>query len=391
MAEKSHSSRAHTLLSPSGADRWLNCTPSARLEEKFAESASSVYAEEGTLAHEFADVNLHLLNGQITQVIANQEIARLSKHKLYTSEMDDQVYKYTSYVIEELNVARQHTPSAFLAIEQRYDFSHIVEQGFGTSDAAIVADHMLEIIDLKYGNGVKVDADENPQLMLYAIGALQVFSMSYDIRAVKMTIVQPRLDHISSYIISVKDLLEWGENEVKPKAALAYQGKGEKKAGDHCKWCKVKAMCPALAAKNMELAKLEFADPEVLTDQQIIEIYAQQPMLVDWVNAVSKYILNEALKGKKWPGYKVVAGRSNRAWKDPEKVVAIMKKQGIDEDTYMKKSLEGIPTLERILGKVVFPKLLADQVSKPEGSPTLVPDKDPRPALGVDTAKIDFA
>lgn len=391
MANKNHASRAHALLSASGASRWLKCTPSARLEEKFTESASSVYADEGTLAHEFADVNLHLLNGQLSKANASKELTRLRKHKLYSLGMEYEVEDYTSYVMGQLQIAKQTTPSAFLAIEQRFDFSHIVEQGFGTGDAAIVTDHVLEIIDLKYGKGVSVDADENPQLMLYSIGALRSFEMSYDIKAVKMTIVQPRLNHISSYQISVEELLTWGENVVKPKAALAYQGKGEKVAGDHCKWCKVKAMCPELAAKNLELAKFEFADPEILTDSQILDIYAQQPMLVDWVKAVSDYILNTAIKGKKWPGHKVVSGKSNRKWKDETTVISILREQGIHEDTYIKKSLEGIPTLEKILGKEVFPKLLGSQVLKPDGAPTLVSEKDPRPALGVESARLDFS
>ncbi len=391
MAKEIHASRAHALLSASGASRWLNCTPSARLEEKFAESKSSVYADEGTLAHEFADIKLHCLNGQVTQAIANKELAIRRKHKLYEPSMEDEVEKYTNYVIESLTIAKQQTPDARLIIEERLDFSHLVEQGFGTGDASIIADNVLEIIDLKYGKGVKVDADNNPQLKLYAIGALRIFSMVYNITSVKMTIVQPRLDHISSDQILVDELLAWGDNEVKPKAALAYQGKGEKVPGSHCKWCKVKAMCPALAAKNMELAQHEFADPELLDDSQIIEIFEQQPMLVDWVNAVASYILDTAIKGKQWPGYKVVNGKSNRKWLNESAVELILDTQGYTEDKYIKKSLEGIVAIEKLVGKTKFPTLLGPYVHKPDGPPTLVPEKDPRPAIGMEQAKKDFA
>lgn len=390
MAKEIHSSRAHALLSASGADRWLNCTPSARLEEKFAESASSVYADEGTLAHEFGDVNLRWFNLEITKAILHKELTTFRKHKLYSPEMEGEVEKYTNYVIEALAVAKQTTPDAKLIIEERLDFSHLVEQGFGTGDSCIIADNVLEIVDLKYGKGVKVDADDNPQLKLYAIGALRKYELLYDITTVKLTIIQPRLDHVSSWEISVEELLDWGENEVKPKAALAYAGKGEKIPGDHCKWCKVKAMCPALAAKNLELAQHEFADPELLTDTQIIEIYAQQPMLVNWVNAVAAYILDTAVKGKAWPGYKVVNGKSNRKWLDEDKVKSVLVLQGYEEGTYMKSSLEGIVAIEKLLGKAEFPKLLGELVVKPDGAPTLVPEKDPRPAIGIEQAKLDF-
>ena len=392
MGEVNHSARKHALLSASGASRWLQCPPSARLEEKFEESSpstSSVYADEGTLAHEFGDLNLRKAAGRISDSVFDKEIKELRKHPLYSSEMEGEVDKYVTYVWEAFAEAKQKTPDAVLMIEERLDFSHLVEQGFGTGDAGVIADGVLEIIDLKYGKGIRVEAEENPQLMLYGSGALRSFELMYDIHTIKMTIVQPRLDHISSWEISVKDLVNWGEKIVKPAAAKAYEGKGVQEAGDHCKWCKVKAMCATLAAKNVALARHEFKDPYLLTEKQLIEVYKQQPMLVDWVNAVSEYLLAEALKGKQWPGYKIVEGRSPRKWMDEEKVIATL---GLSHDPkdFMVSKLAGIPAIEKLLGTKDFHALLGERVLLPPGKPTLVPESDKRPAMRIEQAKLDF-
>ncbi len=393
MGEVNHLARKHALLSASGASRWLHCTPSARLEEKFEESSpstSSVYADEGTLAHEFGDLNLRKAAGRITDSVFEKEIKELRKHPLYSSEMEGEVDKYVTYVLETFAEAKQKTPDAVLMIEERLDFSHLVEQGFGTGDAGVIADGVLEIIDLKYGKGIRVEAEENPQLMLYGSGALRSFELMYDIHTVKMTIVQPRLDHISSWEISVKDLITWGEKTVKPAAAKAYEGKGVQKAGDHCKWCKVKAMCATLAAKNVALARHEFKDPHLLTEKQLLEVYKQQPMLVDWVNAVADYLLAEALKGKQWPGYKIVEGRSQRKWIDEKEVVKTLMKKKYTADQFMVSKLAGIPAIEKLIGKKEFPEVLGSLVVTPPGKPTLVPVSDKRPAMGIEQAKLDF-
>lgn len=394
MAEQvDHSSRKHALLSASGAHRWLHCPPSARLEEKFEESSpssSSIYADEGTLAHEFGDLNLKKAAGHISDSVFEKEIKELKKHPLYSSEMEGEVDKYVTYVLEAFNVAKQKTPDAVLMIEERLDFSHLVEQGFGTGDSGIIADGVLEIIDLKYGKGIRVDAEENPQLMLYGSGALRSFELMYDIHTIKVTIVQPRLDHISSWEISVKDLVAWGEKTVKPTAAKAYLGQGLQKAGDHCKWCKVKAMCATLAAKNVALARHDFKDPHLLTEKQLIEVFAQIPMLQDWANTVGEYLLAEALKGKKWPGYKVVEGRSLRKWVDEDKVVGVLELNH-DQKEFMVSKLAGIPAIEKLLGKKDFTSTLGELVVTPPGKPTLVPLSDKRPAMGLEQAKMDFS
>lgn len=391
MPSVEHSSRKHALLSASGASRWLNCTPSARLEEKFDESAPSVYAAEGTLAHEFGDINLRFKNGEISEKVFNSELKKLRKEELYTDEMEGEVEKYVNIVWESFLVAKSKTPDAVMLVEERLDFSHLVEKGFGTGDTTIIADGVLEIIDLKYGKGVKVEAEDNPQLKLYGSGALKAFEMLYDIHTIRLVIVQPRLDHVSTWEISAEDLIAWGEKIVKPTAAKAYSGKGVQKAGSWCKWCKVAPMCATLAAKNIKLAQHDFRDPHKLTPKQVLDVYKQMPMLVDWVNAVQKYLLKEAIKGKKWPGYKVVEGRSNRKWLDEEKVAKILEKEMFDEKDFMQSKLQGITRIEKLLGAKDFKELVGDYVVKPQGKPTLVPESDKRrPMHGIEDAKEDF-
>lgn len=390
-----HKERKHALLSASSAARWLACPPSARLEDKFRETCgydnSSVYADEGTLAHEFAELNLRHLSGRINNEEFIQSLEILRAHDLYSEEIETEVEKYTTYVMEAFEAAKTVVPDPVLFIEEKLDFSHIVEKGFGTGDAGIIADGTMEIIDLKYGKGVKVEAYENPQLKLYAIGALHAYEMLYDITKVKVTIVQPRIDNIVSWEVSVKELYRWAEETVKPIAAKAYEGKGLQKAGDHCKFCLVKAMCATLAAKNVALAKHEFKDPQLLTEKQLIDVYKQIPMLVDWANAVGEHLLKEAMSGKKVEGYKLVEGQSRRKWVDEEKVQEKLKAEGYPEDSYNKTQLKGISDIEKLVGKKVFPTMFEGLVVKPQGSPILVVETDKRPEYrSLEQAKADF-
>ena len=368
----------------------MNCTPSARLEEKFDQSSTSTFAEEGTLAHEFGDVNLRFKNGEINKKNLNAELRKLRKDQNYTSEMEGEVEKYTDIVMEAFAVAKARTPDAKLLIEERVDFSHLVEKGFGTGDVCIVGDGFLDVIDLKYGKGIKVDADNNPQLMLYGAGALRNFEILYDIHTVNLVIAQPRLNHLSEWQISTEDLIAWGQKEVKPKAVKAYQGKGVQKAGDHCNWCKAKAMCATLAAKNVKLAQHDFKDPHLLTEAQLLDVYKQQPMLVDWVSAVAKYILEKAKEGKNWQGLKLVEGRSNRKWIDEEKVKTTLSNSNFKTEEFTTTKIQGITAVEKLVGKSEFYDLLGDLVVKPQGKPTLVPMSDKRPSLGIEQAKEDF-
>lgn len=382
-----HKNRKHALLSCSGASRWMNCTPSARLEEGFPES-SSVYAEEGTLAHEFGDLNLQILSGQADPKEIEKELAKQRKHKLYTEEMEPQVEKYTDYVMEQLNVALQTDPSATLAIEEKFDLTHLIEDGFGTGDASVIGDGVLEVIDLKYGRQ-KVIADNNPQLKLYGLGALESSGMFYDIHTVRLTIVQPRLDHISTWDISVEDLEDWAENEAKPKAELAYDGKGKTCPGEWCHWCKAGARCRGQAEQNLEMAKHDFEDPDLLDDDEILAVYAQIPALTQWAAKVQDHVKAEALNGKKWDGYKLVEAKTNRKWKDPEETKLALSGQGYSYTKFSEAKLFGIGKIEELMGKVAFRDHMSDHVIKPVGAPTLVPDSDKRQAID-DSIKDDF-
>lgn len=396
MATPDHKERKHALLSASSAARWLACTPSARLEEKFKDSTgykeqSSVYADEGTLAHEFAELNLRHLSGRVSDKDFEASLETLRSHELYSEEIETEVEKYTNYVMESFEAAKAIVPDPVLFIEEKLDFSDVVEEGFGTGDSGIIADKVMKIIDLKYGKGIKVEACENPQLKLYAIGALKAYEMLYNIETVELVIVQPRLNNICSWQISVKDLYKWAEEVVKPTAAKAYEGKGIQKAGEHCKFCLVKAMCATLAAKNVALARHEFKDPYLLSQKQLLDVYKQMPMLIDWAESVSKFLLDEAIAGRKIEGYKLVEGVSRRKWSDEKAVQEKLKTEGYPEDLYNKTELRGISDIEKLVGKKNFPDLLGELVIKPQGKPTLVPESDKREAIDpTKQAQIDF-
>jgi len=390
MAGVKHSNRKHALLSASGASRWLNCTPSARLEEKFKEPPSSSFAQEGTLAHELGDLGLQKASKKITVAQYKKATVLHYESDLFTEDMPEYVQEYVDYVMEEFKAAKKRTPDALLLIEQKVDLTEYIEDGFGTNDAIIIADGKMEVIDLKYGKGIKVSADDNPQLKLYGLGALIEHELAYDITSVKLTIMQPRLQSVSSWEISAEDLLLWGEKTVRPKAKKAYAGEGIQKAGDWCKWCKAKATCATLASVNTKLAKHDFKDPHLLTDDQLLEVYKKIPLLVDWARAVSKHLLDEAKNGKQWKGYKIVEGKSNRKWSDEEKVKQALLAETYEEDEFMISKLGGIGLVEKLVGKNNFTEILGKLVVKPSGAPTLVPDSDKRPGKGVAEAKSDF-
>lgn len=389
--ELDHSKRKHALLSASKASRWLNCTPSAKLEDQYGEEGSSVYAEEGTLAHEIAELYLRRALGQITTRSFNRDLKKLMEHELYKPEMLGHAEMYRDYLLEAIAEAKTRTPDPTILVEEKIDFSEIVAEGSGTGDSGLIADRVLEVVDYKYGKGVKVMAEKNDQLSLYALGLLLKYELAYDIQTVKLTIIQPRLGHIDSWTVPVADLWAWAENFVRPRAELAAKGEGDPNPGEWCRWCKVKAICRAFANDCMELAeKTELRDPELLTDEEMLEINSKIPSILDWADAVKEYMLTEALKGKTWPGLKLVAGRSVRKWIDESKVIETLKDLGYDEEKYMVSKLVGIPAVESLMGKPAFNKGLSKLVMLPPGKPTLVPESDKRPALGIEQARIDF-
>lgn len=378
---------AHAMLSASGASRWMACTPSARLEQQF-ENKTSDYAAEGTLAHELGELKLRKeLEGLSTRSF-NSKVKKIQENKLYTADMPDYVDMYVETCLERVSEAKATTPDALFKIEQRLDFSEWVPEGFGTGDFVIIADGTMEVCDLKYGKGVPVSANNNKQMMLYALGAISEFSFLYDIEKVRMTIIQPRLDNISTFEVTVEDLLKWAEEYVKPKAELAIKGEGEFCAGDHCKFCRAKAVCRARAEKNLELAKYEFEKPPTMDNNDIAYVLSKVDELVSWASDVKEYALEEALKGEEFEGYKVVEGRSNRKWSSEDDVAEVLIGQGFKENLIYTKKLTGITNMESAIGKKEVQRLLGDYIIKPVGKPTLVPVADKREPYN--PAKSDF-
>ncbi|WP_338631706.1 DUF2800 domain-containing protein [Clostridium baratii] len=379
---------AHAILSASGASRWMACPPSARLEQKF-ENKTSIYAEEGTLAHELGELELRLKLGEITKRQYTGRVNKLIKdNELYSKDMPDYVEIYTNICMEKVAEAKETTADAVFKVEQRLNFSEWVPEGFGTGDFVIIADGTMEICDLKYGKGVQVSAANNTQMRLYALGAISEFGFLYDIEKVRMTIIQPRLDSISSDEISVEELLEWANDKVKPIAELAFKGEGEFSAGDHCKFCRAKGTCRARADKNMELAKYDFQKPETLDNNDISFILSKVDELVNWASDIKEYALNEALKGEEFDGFKVVEGRSNRKWTDEKAVGNILIENGFLENIIYTKKLASITNIEKAIGKKETEHLLGSYIVKPQGKPCLAPITDKRNVYN--SAKADF-
>ncbi|WP_106404283.1 DUF2800 domain-containing protein [Clostridium nigeriense] len=378
---------AHAILSASGASRWMACTPSARLEQNF-ENKTSEYAAEGTLAHELGELKLRKeLEGLSTRSF-NSKVKKIQEDKLYTADMPDYVDMYVETCLERVSEAKAKTPDALFKIEQRLDFSEWVPEGFGTGDFVIIADGTMEVCDLKYGKGVPVSANNNKQMMLYALGAISEFSFLYDIEKVRMTIIQPRLDNISTFEVTVEELLKWAEEYVRPKAELAIKGEGEFCAGDHCRFCRAKAVCEARAEKNLELAKYDFQKPNTLDNNDIAYILSKVDELVNWAGDVKEYALEQALQGEEFDGYKVVEGRSNRKWSSEDDVAKVLIGQGFQENMIYTKKLDGITKIESAIGKKEVQRLLGDYIVKPVGKPTLVPITDKREPYN--PAKSDF-
>ncbi len=388
-----HSERAHAILSASGSKRWLSCPPSATLEEQFPESQSD-YAAEGTFAHTLAE---HLLRGNLTTElkpsIYKKKLAELQKDPLYSQSMLEYIEQYKTIVGEKFLTLKKDSPDTFVMLEQRLDFSEWVPDGFGTGDVVIISPGTIEIADLKYGQGVPVSAIDNPQMKLYALGAINKFSMLYDFDTVRMSIIQPRLDSVSEDEISVQELLDWGETVVKPTADMAIAGKGEYKSGDHCQFCRAKAVCRKRADDNLEMARYEFQDPNVLTRDEIAVILEQADALQKWAKDIQEYALDQAENhGVKFPGWKLVEGRSNRKYTDKDAVAAKLKEEGYSSEViYQPQEIWGITDMEKKIGKKLFADYLKDLVIKPAGKATLAKESDPRPELSsVASAVKDF-
>lgn len=362
----------HAILSASSSSRWLACPPSARINAELPET-TSIYAEEGTKAHALAEKTLKgYLAGGPAEVQSDNE------------EMKEAVQRYVDICIEKINAAKAASPDAVVHVEFRLDFSTYVPDGFGTGDMVIVSDKSLEICDLKYGKGVPVSAEGNTQMRLYALGAVEEFGMLYGFDTVHMTIIQPRLDSVSTDTLSTGKLLDWGRSII-PVAKEAYDGKGEFQAGDHCRFCKFRPRCKALAAYMTE--KTALRKKQTLTDLETVSILRAAKDIKRWLTDLEDYALGKALDGYDWPGMKLVEGRSKRVITDPDAAAAALIDKGFDADAvYKPRELQTLTALEKLVGKKSLAEALGDLIEKPNGKPTLVELSDKRPPLDI-TAK----
>ena len=362
----------HSLLSPSSSHRWINCAPSARLTENYPDARSG-YADEGTQAHAVAEAKLR---HRLSQSDAPPNCDDV--------EMDEHTDDYVAFVMEQLYGLSD--PKVF--VEQRVDCSNWVPDCSGTCDALILSDGTLHVIDLKYGRGVKVDAEENDQLRIYALGALEQFGFLYPIHTIRMSIFQPRLANCCTWEVSREEIEKWATLVLKPAADLAWCGKGDYKAGAHCQFCKAKAECRERANANMALAAYDFTEPALLENDEIALILSKIDDLVAWASDVKDFALAEALKGVRFDGWKVVEGRSNRKYTDETAVAEAIKRIGLDP--YEHKIL-GVTAMEALLGKKRFGEMVGGFVEKPQGKPVLVPVTDKRMEINTTTAADDFA
>lgn len=367
--------RSHAILSASAAHRWLSCTPSARLEETLPNSTSE-YAEEGRLAHEIAELKLR--KAFIEPMGArtfNTKLKKLQETPLYQAEMLGHTDTYLDYIT---GIAHGYESRPYIAAEKKLDFSEYVPDGFGTGDCIIIGENTMHVIDFKYGKGVPVSAEKNPQMTLYALGAYAEYSFLYPITHVIMTIIQPRLNgDVSVFEIPVEDLLAWGES-IKPIAQAAYNGEGEYVPGEYCRFCRAKAQCRARCEVNTALEVFNMAKPPLISNEEVGEILKRAQLLTKWVEDLEKYALSECLLGNDVPGWKAVEGRSNREFTNVDGAFKVLKERGFDESMlYIRKPITLTET-EKLVGKKTFAELLESYVIKPHGKPTLAPATDKR-------------
>lgn len=375
----------HAKLSASGSKKWLNCPASVELESHFTDE-TSVYAQEGTFAHQLAEIKikLHFKKGGFSELQKQLLDVKKSiqKEDFNFNEIDKYTENFKDYVVEVYN---SYLGSDYIGlfIEERLDYSKYAKDGFGTGDIVILTDKNLHIIDLKYGKGIKVDAQENTQLMMYGLGGLSMFEidlLELDIKTVKMTIYQPRIDNISEFEMAKCELIDWGVEVVKPLSELALQTTNLPCAGNHCDegFCKAKAVCKAYNNRYLDLQKYEFKHPQMLTNDEIANVLSVCDTLKKWGDTVKTYALDKMLQGLQIHGYKVVEGKSLRKINDEEKAIKLLKEAGFKKSDYLYTKIATIPKLETLLGKKNFYELLGDIVEKPKGAPTIALNSDKR-------------
>lgn len=384
----------HALLSASSAHRWLNCPPSAKICAELPDTESE-YAKEGSLAHEMCEIKLNAFITPTPKGVLTRRLNKIKKDELYKSEMDGFTDDYVDYIKK---IALGFPSRAHIVCERKVDYSEYAPGGFGTADCIILYGKDLYIVDFKYGKGVPVSAENNSQMKLYALGAVREFSLVYPIENIHMSIVQPRISNISEWDISITDLKNWGE-QIKPFAKLAYEGEGNFKSGDWCRFCKIKQTCRQRANENLKLAQYEFAKPAeiaksgepVLSDNEVGEILKLADNLKKWVEDIESYALTAILNGKEIKDWKVVEGRTTRAFTDIEKVFEVLEKNGFPREAFYERKQLPFTKIESIVGKKDFETLLDHLITRTKGKPTLAPEADKRPPyVQGTTAEEDF-
>lgn len=365
----------HALLSPSAAHRWMNCPPSACLEREFPSSSSEV-AAEGTAAHALYEHKL-------------RKLLKLRSKRPHSDFEDDEMDRcsddYVSFVQEQMG----EIPSPMVLVEQRLDLTRYVPEAFGTADCIIVGGDRLHIVDFKYGMGVLVEAEHNPQMMLYALGALELLDGIYDIQKISVSIFQPRRENVCTWSLPKEDLLRWARDDLVEKARLAYAGGGEYCAGKWCTFCRAAVRCRARAEEKLRLAKEEFKYPPLITDEEIEDVLGEIPELIKWANAILAYATDAAVNhGKAWTGFKIVEGRSVRRYKNEDDVAREAESAGYTD--IFDKKLISLTQMEKLMGKKAFTDILGGLIEKPPGKPTLVPVSDKRPAIHTGSAQSEF-
>ena len=373
-----HMDRAHALLSASGAHRWMNCTPSAVLESQFPDTTSEA-AKEGTLAHEMAEAKLqHLFNTQdYRKAKLTRTLNKIKKDDLYQPEMDGYTDDYVAYVRKS---AMGFEKSPYIAIEKRLDLTAYIPDGFGTADCVMIGERTLHIIDLKYGKGVPVSAENNEQLMIYALGALEAYKMLFAIDAVKVSIVQPRIDNTNSSEFTVEELIKFGDR-VKHYADIAIKGEGEQTPGDWCRFCRARQQCRARADKNIELVFEVSKKPHLITNEEVGEYLRKGEDVAKWLSELQDYALAECLAGRDVDGYKAVEGRGSRSWTDMDAAFEAIIEEGTNEAMLYERKPLTLAQVEKLMGKAHFEDVAGEYVIKNPGKPTLVPSTDKRQAI----------
>lgn len=369
----------HALLSASSAHRWLHCTGSPLLEKEFPDT-TSVYAQEGTLAHELCELKLKKYTTVMPKGTYTRAHNKIMKSELWQNEMESTSETYLEYV-KEIMLSCKIAPAVL--IEKRVDFSRYVPEGFGTADCLILAGDTLHVIDYKHGKGVVVDADHNPQMMLYALGAIDELSLLYRFKSIHMVIVQPRVNNISEFTMTADELREWGESVVKPKAEAAISGNGTFEAGDWCRFCRAKQQCKTRYESNDSLYPELSAqhDPRLITLEELGEYLRRGRDMAAWLEDMREYALSESLAGADVPGWKAVEGRGSRAFTDTDEAVDTLVKNGIDESVLYERRVLTLAQMEKAVGKKAFGEIVGNLVVKNPGKPTLVEESDKRPKI----------